>query len=47
MGESFDIREFHDRVLEDGTVPLPMLRAKIDAWSREELTPPSAASPGG
>jgi uncharacterized protein (DUF885 family) len=33
MGERFDIREFHDRVLEDGTVPLPMLRAKIEAWS--------------
>jgi uncharacterized protein (DUF885 family) len=35
LGERFDIRAFHDRVLEDGTVPLPMLRAKIEAWVNE------------
>jgi uncharacterized protein (DUF885 family) len=28
----FDIREFHDRVLEDGALPLPLLRAKLIAW---------------
>jgi uncharacterized protein (DUF885 family) len=32
MGEDFDIREFHDRVLENGTVPLLQLRAHIEAW---------------
>ena len=32
LGDSFDIREFHDRVLEDGGVTLPMLRAKIERW---------------
>lgn len=32
LGESFDIREFHDRVLADGSVTLPMLRRKITAW---------------
>jgi uncharacterized protein (DUF885 family) len=32
MGDQFDIKAFHDRVLEDGTVPLGVLRAKIDAW---------------
>ncbi len=32
LGEKFDIREFHDRVLEDGGVTLPMLRAKIEEW---------------
>jgi uncharacterized protein (DUF885 family) len=35
MGERFDIRAFHDRVLEDGTVPLAVLRAKIEAWARQ------------
>jgi uncharacterized protein (DUF885 family) len=33
MGAHFDLRAFHDRVLEDGSIPLPMLRAKIARWS--------------
>ena len=32
MGEDFDIREFHDRVLENGTIPLLQLRAHIETW---------------
>ena len=32
LGDKFDIREFHDRVLEDGTIPLEMLRTKIESW---------------
>jgi len=33
LGPRFDIRQFHDRVLEDGSLPLPMLRQKIDRWA--------------
>jgi uncharacterized protein (DUF885 family) len=29
LGRRFDIRSFHDRVLADGGVPLPMLREKL------------------
>ena len=32
LGDDFDIREFHDRVLENGTIPLPALRAHIERW---------------
>ncbi|HET6837819.1 MAG TPA: DUF885 domain-containing protein [Gemmatimonadales bacterium] len=32
LGSRFDIREFHDRVLENGAVPLPMLRDHIEKW---------------
>ena len=32
LGAKFDIRAFHDRVLEDGTVPLALLRTKIERW---------------
>ena len=32
MGARFDIREFHDRVLEDGPVPLAFLRRKVERW---------------
>ena len=34
MGDRFDLKAFHDRVLEDGGVPLAYLREKIAAWSR-------------
>lgn len=36
LGSRFDIRVFHDKVLEDGTVTLPMLRAKIERWVAAE-----------
>ena len=32
MGKRFDIREFHDRVLENGSVPLSFLRPHVEAW---------------
>ena len=32
LGPRFDVRAFHDRVLEDGTITLPMLRDKIARW---------------
>jgi uncharacterized protein (DUF885 family) len=32
LGSSFNIREFHDRVLENGNIPLPVLRAHIERW---------------
>jgi uncharacterized protein (DUF885 family) len=32
LGEAFDLRAFHDRVLEDGAVPLDMLTDKIERW---------------
>ena len=37
-GDRFDIKAFHDRVLEDGSVPLTFLRQKIRAWSRDVAT---------
>jgi len=32
MGKDFDIRDFHDRILENGTIPLLQLRIHIEAW---------------
>ena len=32
MGPKFDIKAFHDRILEDGAVPLTFLHQKISAW---------------
>ena len=35
MGQRFDIKAFHDRVLEDGAVPVSFLSEKIRSWIRE------------
>ena len=32
FGAQFDIREFHDRVLGNGSVTLPMLRRQVERW---------------
>ena len=43
LGDAFDIREFHDRILENGTIPLVSLRIHIEAWIRQhEATDPAA-----
>jgi uncharacterized protein (DUF885 family) len=36
LGERFDLRSFHDRVLEDGNLPLPVLRDHVTAWLATE-----------
>jgi uncharacterized protein (DUF885 family) len=32
LGTAFDIKAFHDTVLEDGAMPLWALREKIERW---------------
>jgi uncharacterized protein (DUF885 family) len=32
LGEKFDLRAFHDRALENGSITLPMLEDSIEAW---------------
>ncbi len=32
LGDRFDIRAFHDQVLEFGTFPLSLLRTRIERW---------------
>jgi uncharacterized protein (DUF885 family) len=35
MGDRFDIRTFHRKVLEDGAIPLSILEEKIISWIKE------------
>ncbi|MCC2615437.1 DUF885 domain-containing protein [Aestuariibacter halophilus] len=32
LGEQFDIKAFHTQILIDGSLPMPVLEAKIDQW---------------
>ncbi|MBT8082063.1 MAG: DUF885 domain-containing protein [Gammaproteobacteria bacterium] len=36
LGDDFDIRAFHDRVLEHGTIPLTYLREHVESWIESE-----------
>lgn len=37
LGDVFDIRDYHNVVLSDGTKPLPVLEAKVDRWIAARL----------
>ncbi len=36
LGKKFDIRQFHNQVLKNGTVTLPMLRSQVEEWIQAE-----------
>ncbi|WP_434927636.1 DUF885 domain-containing protein [Shewanella sp. HL-SH2] len=38
LGEKFNIREFHDAILENGSVPMPILEQMIDAYIAQKLS---------
>ena len=45
LGERFDIRRFHNALLDDGALPLTVLEARIDEWiNAEKRAPPSGPS---
>ena len=37
LGADFDLRKFHDTVLENGSIPLSVLEAHVDRWIAAEL----------
>jgi uncharacterized protein (DUF885 family) len=38
LGDRFDLRRFHNAVLDDGALPLTVLEARIDEWIAHEQT---------
>ena len=37
LGQRFDLRTFHDHLLENGALPLPMLRTQMEQWMASEV----------
>jgi uncharacterized protein (DUF885 family) len=44
LGPKFDIRRFHDQMLNGGVLPLDLLEYRTDAWIRAEKLAPTTAS---
>ena len=36
LGPKFDIRSFHDEMLDGGTLPLDLLEARTDKWIAQQ-----------
>jgi len=39
LGDKFDIRSFHDELLANGSLPLPILEAQVNAWIATQEKP--------
>ncbi len=37
LGDKFDVREYHNQVLETGCIPLQLLESKIDTWIKASM----------
>jgi uncharacterized protein (DUF885 family) len=44
LGAKFDIRKFHDEMLNGGVLPLDLLDSRTDSWIRAQLLAPSSAA---
>jgi len=42
LGEKFDLRKFHDAVLDQGPLPLDLLEEKINDWIAAQQAAPGA-----
>jgi uncharacterized protein (DUF885 family) len=38
LGPKFDIRRFHDEILDGGTLPLDLLETRTDKWIAQEAS---------
>lgn len=43
LGSKFDLRTFHDEVLDNGALPLDILHSEVETWISEQAKPSGAA----
>jgi uncharacterized protein (DUF885 family) len=46
LGEKFNLRRFHNAILDDGALPLTVLEARIDHWIGTQRPVPARLIPG-
>jgi uncharacterized protein (DUF885 family) len=44
LGASFDIKKFHDEILDGGALPLDLLEARVDGWIKAQSPKKAAAT---
>jgi uncharacterized protein (DUF885 family) len=44
LGPRFDLKAFHDEILNGGALPLDLLEERVDGWIKARLAPKAAAS---
>ncbi len=44
LGDRFDVRRFHNALIDDGALPLDVLEQRIDAWIAQERAGAQAKS---
>ena len=45
LGERFDVRQFHEALLGNGALPLPILERQVGRWIEESLEAASHPAP--
>jgi len=45
LGPKFDLKAFHDVILDSGALPLDILEQQVDAWIAVQSTAKSASPP--
>ena len=45
LGPRFDVKAFHDLILAQGSVPLPVLEQQVRGWVAQAKAAPAAAAP--
>jgi uncharacterized protein (DUF885 family) len=43
LGKNFDLRAFHDEVLDSGALPLDILQQRVEAWIQQQQKPAGSA----
>jgi len=44
LGEKFDIKAFHDEILNGGAMPLDLLQERVEAWIKQQASKTKAES---
>jgi len=45
LGEKFDLKAFHDEILNGGAMPLDLLQERVEAWIKDQAAQPNKRKP--